>query len=196
MNNRRRQILSLLVVFLATEATYADMMSASWLNSEGKPPQYVSDKKELRHTTLPDMYDRLFFSDSNFATIQFLPKTPPDFGHPSEVPYAIELTDGPDSYHLCLYALFGLSLCSAPHWIRRLSIGHIPDWYHNGGPFQIGHSLAVSPASFCPVPVYCFVQPDNTAEDILPQYRKRTVVSLWRKSQFTPDVIAPRGPPS
>jgi hypothetical protein len=45
------------------------------------------------------------------------------------------------------------------------------------------------------MPVCCFIQPDNAAERLIPQYRIRTVVSSWRKSQFTPDVIASRGPP-
>jgi len=105
------------------------------------------------------------------------------------------LTDGQSSLSLCVSALIGLGLCSSAHCLKKLHFGHIPEWYHNGGPSQIGHSLAINPDSICPVPAYCFVQATHAAEDIIPQYRSGTIISLWRKSQFTPDVIASRGPP-
>jgi hypothetical protein len=105
------------------------------------------------------------------------------------------ISDRQSSLSLCISAIIGLGLCSSAHCVRKLSFGFIPEWYHNGGPFQIGHSFAVCPDSVCPAPVCCLVQPAVTAEDFLPQYHLGTVVSLWRKSQFTPDVIASRGPP-
>jgi hypothetical protein len=86
-------------------------------------------------------------------------------------------------------------LCSSAHWVKRLSFGFVPEWYHNGGPFQIGHSYAVTPESLCPVQVCCFIQPFCTEDNHLPQYFLKTVTSLWRKSQFTPCVLASRGPP-
>jgi hypothetical protein len=97
---------------------------------------------------------------------------------------------------LCLSAIIGLGLCTSAHCVKRLSFGFIPEWYHNGGPFQIGHSFAVNPDSVNPVPAYCFVQPVPGAEDFIPQYHLGTIVSLWRKSQFTADVLAGRGPPA
>lgn len=196
MNNRRRQIFGLLVVFLAVEMACADMVSVSKLNSERKPLRHVSDGKEIQNTTPFDRYDLLLLDHFDLGTIQFLPKTPPDFSHPSEASYVIELTDGSDSCSLCLYALISLGLCSAPHWIRRLSLGHIPEWYHDGGPFQIGHRFAVSPESLCPVPAHCFVQPDNTTKDSLTHFYRAIAFPLWRKPQFTSNALASRGPPS
>ena len=95
----------------------------------------------------------------------------------------------------CLYALMGLGLCSSVHWVKKINLGHIPEWYHEGGPLQIGHSHAATPESLCSLQV-CFLAPqDDRAEDSLPQYHLGTIVSLWRKSQFTSSVIASRGPP-
>lgn len=196
MNSLRRQILGLLVVFLTIDIAYADMMSVSRLNSERKPLQRVIDETEIQHTSLFDLYDLFLFDHFDLGTIQFLPKATPDLSHPLEAPYVIELTDGSDSCSLCLYALISLGLCSAPHWIRRLSLGHIPEWYHDGGPFQIGHRFAVSPESPCPVPAHCFVHPDTTTKDSLTHFHKTIVVPSWQKPQFTSNALASRGPPS
>ncbi len=124
------------------------------------------------------------------------PEPKMDSGEASEVQRHQGLTDGSNSFDLCLYALLGLGVCRSGHWVRRSSLGFVPDWYHNGGPFQIGHSLAVSPEILCPAPVYCFVQPDSAGEDSLAPSRPSATVSLWRKSQFAPTVLAPRGPPA
>jgi hypothetical protein len=105
------------------------------------------------------------------------------------------LTEGSDSFGLCLYALLGLGLCKSAPWLRKLSLGPIPDWYHDGGPFQIGHSVALSPQCSCDS-LICFVQPQGSCDDPLPQYQRQTLFCLWRRSQSIPAADAPRGPPS
>ena len=105
------------------------------------------------------------------------------------------LTDGQNSFSLCLYALLGLGLCKSVPLVRKVSFGYIPQWYHDGGPVQVGHSFAISPDCLCSAPV-CFVQPDGPAENPIPRYDFPTVVSRWRNSQLTPAVFASRAPPS
>jgi hypothetical protein len=95
---------------------------------------------------------------------------------------------------LCLYALLGLGLCKSAPWVKKLSLGVLPGWYHDGGPFQIGHSLAISPDCLC-LAVVCFTQPQDKAEDLQPLYRLGAVAALWRAAQFVPAVRAARGPP-
>ena len=104
------------------------------------------------------------------------------------------LTDRRGSVTFCLYALMGLGLCKSAPWMRKFTFGTIPEWYHDGGPFQIGHSLALSPDCFCAAAV-CFLQPKVPSQDLLPQYCTSTVVCLWRDSQCAPAVLAARGPP-
>jgi hypothetical protein len=99
-----------------------------------------------------------------------------------------------DSLSFCLYALLGLGLLKSAPCAKRLSLGVVPGWYHDGGPFQVGHSLAVSPDCLCRATV-CFVQPDLQAEDPLPQCRSHTLSTTSRESQFSPNVLASRGPP-
>jgi hypothetical protein len=89
-----------------------------------------------------------------------------------------------------------LGLCHSIRGAKKLSFGFPPQWYHNGGPFQIGHSIAVDLDSVCPVPVCCFAQPVHSVADVALQRHFGTVVSLWRKSQFTPAVLMRRGPPN
>ena len=197
MIQRRELLIAIIGTLVLTSVTYADMVSVSRLDAERmQSPLVVCDRTDLQYTN--------FFSPSIFPSatkldlwsVEFLPKANTDISQTSEVQHPQILTNGPSSLSLCLYALMGLGLCSSAHWVKRLSFSFVPEWYHDGGPFQIGHSYAVMPESLCHAPICCFDQPVCTVEDSLPQYRLRTVVSLWRKSQFTPNVIASRGPPN
>jgi hypothetical protein len=105
------------------------------------------------------------------------------------------LHDDQSSLSLCLYALMGFGLCRSAPWVKKLHFGTIPQWYHDGGPAQVGHSLAISPDCLCHAPACCFVQPDGMADPHIPRYHFATVVARWRNSQFTPAVLAARAPP-
>jgi hypothetical protein len=150
---------------------------------------------EFQHSDFSGLYDSSVAVDLDSGPVQFLPQAD-HIGLIPQTPYAIELTGRPDSSSLCLYALMSLGLCSAPHWIRRLSLGFIPQWYHEGDPFQIGHSYAATPESLCSLQVCFLVPPDDQAEHLIPKYRLGAIMSLWRKLQFAPTVLAPRGPPN
>ncbi len=104
------------------------------------------------------------------------------------------LADRQSSLSLCLYVLMGVGLCKTIPSVRKLSLGCIPDWYHDGGPSQVGHSHAIGP-NLCSTLLVCFIQPDSTAEDLTPKYDRGTLASLVRESLFTPNLIASRGPP-
>ena len=192
----RRPISGIIITLLFSGVIRADMVPASKLIDRHQPSRFCG-RTEVQHTNLSSPYDSPIVFDFNFGTFQFLPtKVNADARPFGRVPDTlIDMTHGPGSVSLCLYALMGLGLFSTPHWLKRLHPGHLPEWYHDGGPFQIGHSFAISPEILYPVPVDCFVQPDHPAEDSLLRYRQRTVVSCWRTSQFTPETIAARGPP-
>ena len=197
MDDRRKQILGLIVALLIAGVARADMVPASERDGERKLLRHVCGRMKFQYADLSVLYDSSVAVDWDFGPVQFLPQAGvDDVGQTSQTPCAIELTGGPDSSGMCLYALMSLGLCSAPHWLRRLSLGFIPEWYHEGGPFQIGHSHAATPESLCSLQVCFLAPPDDRAEDSLPQYSPGTILSLWRKSQFTLAVLAPRGPPN
>jgi len=123
------------------------------------------------------------------------PVVPPSGEARSESRPVTILSDDQNSLSLCLYALFSLGLCKSAPWVKKLSLDVIPGWYHDGGPFQVGHSLAVSPDCCCSA-MACLIQPDDRVHNPLPQYRGETRISLWRKSQLTLAALASRAPPS
>ena len=195
MINRRKLFITVGLGLLVTTGVYADMTPVSQSDAKRVQSSNACRLAELQYTNLssPSNFPSVGHLDS--WSVEFLPEANADASQTSDIQNPLSLTNGPGSLNLCLSALIGLGLCSSAHWVKRLSFDFVPEWYHDGGPFQIGHSYAVTPESLCPAPAYCFVQPDCTVEDSLPQYRIRTIVSLWRKSQFTPFVFAPRGPP-
>ena len=195
MIDGRRCITFIIAGLVCAAAVHADMVPVSSPDA-GRPRQvYMCSRTDIPCPNLSSPLNSLSVAHLDIMSVRFLPPVDVDIAQVSQTQHALDLANQPGSLSLCLYALLGLGLCNSAHWVRKISLGCIPEWYHSGGPFQIGHSLAISPESLRPAPACCFIQPVWTAERLIPQYRLRTVVSCWRKSQFTPDVIASRGPP-
>lgn len=196
MTKEEKLITSVIGVLFITMTVHADMMPMSAPDIGcGKSPYVLCGQTDLRYTDFSNPLNYPGVADLDLWPIGFLPEPTADTGQTSELQNLLSFTDGPGNFALCLYALVGLGLFKSAPWVKKLSFSSVPEWYHNGGPLQIGHSIAVNLDSVCPVPVYCFVQPVHTAEDLMPKYRSGTILSLWRKSQFTPNVLASRGPP-
>jgi len=195
MINPRKFLIAVIGVLVIMPAVYADMIPVSRLDSGPRQSLHVCGRADLQYTNLSSPSNCPSVADLDMWSVEFLPKANVDVSQTSEMQHPQILTDGTGSFNLCLSALIGLGLCSSAHWVKRLSFGFVPEWYHNGGPFQIGHSFAVTPESLCPAQVCCFIQPFCTEDNHLPQYFLKTVISIWRKSQFTPCVLASRGPP-
>jgi len=195
MINGRRIISAVICVLIVTAAVHAHMIPLSQQDSGRRQSPSVCDEVNLYNNNLSDSYNFSSVTDLSLLSFGFLPQANTDIEQTSEIQHLQSLTSGPSSISLCLSALIGLGLCSSTHFVKKLSFSFVPEWFHDGGPFQIGHSHAITPESLCTTPVCCFVQPVYTVEDSFTKFRLRTVVSLWRKSQFTPAVIASRGPP-
>ncbi|MEN6427035.1 MAG: hypothetical protein ABFE13_16895 [Phycisphaerales bacterium] len=89
----------------------------------------------------------------------------------------------------------GLGACRSVPLVKKLFLSQIPQWYHDGGPFQIGHSHAISPDCSSHAPACCFTQPSHTGTDRIARYPFAAGISFWYKPQFTPAARASRGPP-
>ncbi len=172
----------------------ADMRPVSPPDAEPWQPHACAVTTQ-QDTGLSNPLDCLSITDLGSLPVKSLPDLHGGMGPGGEMPSARIQSDGQDSFGLCLYALLGLGVCRSVPVVKRLSFSHIPQWYHDGGPFQIGHSHAISPDCLCYATACCLVQPDCAAEDPIPQYRREIIISLWRRSQCTPTVLAPRGPP-
>ncbi len=195
MINGRRVIAAIVGVVVVTVTSYADMVPASGVDIGCGGPVSVCGESVLLPASPSSLFSSPSIGDLKLWSIGFLPQANAETEQTIATLGPQTLTNGPNSLALCLSALMGLGLCSSLHWVKKLSFGFIPEWYHNGGPFQIGHSHAVIPSTLCAVKACCFIQPVCTAEDIIPQYCLGTIMSLWRKSQFTSRVLGSRAPP-
>ena len=194
MNCRRRLISGIICTLLFAGFVRADMVSVYQPGAQRPQSQCMSNGIGVQQTNQFGLNEHPIV-DFNLGSVYFPIEVGDDIGQSARVTHTIDLTVRPSSVNLCLYALMSLALYSAPHWLKRLHLGHLPEWYHDGGPFQIGHSFAATPKSLCTLHVCCLLPPDEPVEDFLPQYRRRTIISCWRTSQFTPEAIASRGPP-
>jgi len=74
---------------------------------------------------------------------------------------------------------------------RKFHLGAMPEWYHTGGPTQIGQATPVD-LDFSALPVQHFDQP---AEQSPPPWRLEYVTESRCRPQWHPVIGAPRAPP-
>jgi hypothetical protein len=193
----RRSIVPVLVMaFVAATVVHADMAPVCRPGAGCRQAPRAGDRTCPQPANSPKPHAVFTGSvDSSSLPLGFLPGVEMDGGQTCEEQPVQPLTEGTGSFSLYLCGLISVGVFRSALSIRKLSLGPIPDWYHDGGPFQIGHRLAAGPDLHF-TPVYCFVQPDCGAEDCQLQYYQGTIASLWRKSQFLPTALASRGPPS
>jgi len=195
MKSSRRYILTFIGMLVFTAAVQADMMPVSQEGTVCRQSPGSSTGADLQSENLSGTPDFAGISDLDLWSVELLPEADAQIGQNSDLQQLQSLMDETNSLKLCLSALISLGLCCSGHWVKRLSLGFVPEWYHEGGPIQVGHSHALMPGALCPAHACCFIQPYCTEDSHLPQYFLKTVVSLWRKSQFTSNVLASRGPP-
>lgn len=195
MKSGRRIILAFSMILVLTAVVHADMIPVSQEEAVCLQSQKSSAQTDLQYKDSSAPLNPSYMANLYEWPAEFLPESDTYSGQASEVQTPQILTDESGSLKFCLSALISLGLCSSYHWTRKVHLGSIPDWYHDGGPFQIGHSHALMPGTLSPAPAYCFIQPHCAKDDHPPRYFIKTVISIWRKSQFTPDVLASRGPP-
>ncbi len=190
----RRIILAVVAAMAATGSVRADMVPVSGAGFGCGTPSAVCDvprppSQPARH----ELYG-IGFDAFDFPPVRLDVRPQADWPQSAEQPVLV-LSDRQNSFNLCLYALVGLGLCKSAPWVKKIRFGMIPAWYCDAGPFQVGHSHVIPPDCLISAPACCFVPPRCGPEPPLPRYRREAIVSLWRKSQFTPTILASRGPP-
>ncbi len=190
-----KRTISFLLVLLLSEGVQADLLFV--YSSDFKNPAQLHDFSDLAAQNTETTRPAQSLTPFEFDPIRLLPDPRYDLDQPILAPpIQLGADSGQSSFSLCLSALVSLGLYSSIRSVKKLSFGIIPQWYHNGGPCQIGHSIAIHPDSVCAIPVCCFVQPVHVVADVAEELRFGIVESLCRTSQFTPDLLAARGPPA
>jgi len=103
------------------------------------------------------------------------------------------LPPAPSSGLLFVSALAPFGAWRLVRSIRSVRLGHIPDWYHDGGPIQIGHATALEP-DFSGMAGCWAATPPEPQET--PARHLRRHLPPWRfTSQTVLVASAPRAPP-
>ena len=191
----RSVFVSVMVSFVVAAVVHADLMPVCGPEAGGKSVAHRGETCDHFVTPCPSLVDDgLGPPDLTPIPDEWIRLRERDLAGPAEVRHHIGLTDRSTGSDLCLYGLLAAGLCGSGRWVRRLSCSFVPDWYHLGGPFQIGHSTAIAPDSVCRA-VVCFVQPDSPRPQRTARHRPGTIIALWRRSQFTPGALTSRAPP-
>ncbi len=192
----RRTILAVTAAFIVAAGARADLMAVSPSEAPAAGEACALGEAEYREVLLFGLSDQLPTpADLRSQADGFAGEPQAAANATADSEQTIVLRDGRGSLDLCLYTLIGLGLFRSGHWVRRSSLGFIPEWYHSGAPQQIGYSHAVGPDAYCHAAV-CFVQPDVMADRLMPLYDRGTIGALVRTSQFIAAVLACRAPPS
>ena len=106
-------------------------------------------------------------------------------------PKVTALPAGPGSVSLFFVALGGVGAWHVGRSARKLHLGTVPEWYHTGGPAQVGHAV---PLDLTFTPLYCrFEQPGCQRPPVLGIARGAPAPDM--QSQCCLRVLAPRPPP-
>jgi len=186
----RNIITAVMAVLFVGGVVSADVMPLSRFDSGWQPRESCQD----RPSGCCDPFSPDDVADSDSLAVGSLLSTQANLEQASGAQPVCVLTDGHDSLSLCLCALLSLGLCRSAPWVKKLSFGCIPEWYHEGAPLQIGHSVVIAPDCLCSAAV-CFAQPDTTEADLPSRYHDGTIEPLRRKSQFISTIHAARAPP-
>ena len=175
---------------------YADMTPISIVDIRVQPAVDAYSETSPHSVDLAGLCGTPSIGDLGLGLVTRLPEAQVDCGSAAGPEATAVLARDQGSFSLCLYALLGLGLCRSAPWVKKLSFTCVPEWYHDGGPFQIGHSHIIAPNCLCSALVCCFMQPQSVAEDSMLQSDQAAIMGLWRTFQFTPRVLGSRGPPS
>lgn len=191
----RKALVAVAAVLLVAVSVRADMASAPCRQptqsdlSLRERPDAGSQARSVDRSPDPDRW-----TSSDASLDGALLQAPLAASLPSgQGPQLKNLPAAPSSVSLFLSALGGLGAWQLGRSTKRLHLGAVPEWYHSGGPAQIGHVSAIDPDLSSPAVLAHF---DQLPEERPLKYLLRRTVSLHLKSQFTRALVAPRPPPA
>ena len=102
------------------------------------------------------------------------------------------LPGGPSSVALFFSALSGLGFWQLGRSARKFNFASVPDWYHTGGPIQVGHVTAINPDLTAPATISIC---DLLGEQSIRLFLRRAVSLRFKSQCSTPALATPRAPP-
>lgn len=192
----QKLFLVMTVALAIVSAVHADMMPVDQSRTGGAQVPRVCEEASAQAVSveLTCPHDPVV-ADLNRISVELIPQAKADVQEIRQAESLHVLAYEPGSLNLCLCALIGLGLCRSAPWVKKLSSGVIPDWYHDGGPYQIGHSHAIGPEFGCRPMACCLVQLDWTCDRLRSLYSLGRFVSGLHELLFVPWRFTSRGPP-
>jgi hypothetical protein len=169
-------------------------MMPSSLVASVAPPVETCARAGISAVGVISAYDILIHSSLHLGPIAFLPQESSSGVSGMEARVLQVRGDDRSSCYLCLYTLLGLGLCRSVPLVRKMSWGNIPGWYQYGIDAPTGYSQAPAPGCRHGTVACCLRTGRTQADTILRCYRG-LIAALLRKSFFTPNALACRGPP-
>jgi len=192
----RRVLVGLAVVLMASDAVRADVTPLRAVTPLSQGLHTASGAiAHSRAAVTPTLDDLDWLSDdaSSWLWGQRLPdKLSPSADSASRQPPAQTLPPSPSSLALGLTALAGFGVYQAGRSIRKLHLSALPEWYHTGGPTQVGHATPFDLA-YGSLVACCFEGP-VPARPAIVRHTSRGQCPRLRIEAFL-RLAAPRGPP-
>ena len=117
-------------------------------------------------------------------------------GGAGRVAETLTLPPGPGSANLFLWALGGCGLWQAGRSARKLQLGALPEWYHAGGPAQIGYATPLDVEfSRAAMPLCCFDVPAEIGNEASGRWGLGCEPAYHLSARHFLLAAAPRGPP-
>lgn len=104
-----------------------------------------------------------------------------------------ELPGLPSSSELFLSAMLGMGAWQLVRSTKHLHLSSVPEWYHHGGPAQIGHAVPCD-LQFAPA-VLCIFDRPSVGVTLRPERTWADYVPIKSDQPFLRSSVALRGPP-
>lgn len=151
------------------------------------PPSSLSDSGDLRvDICSPDVFGDSLFSTDRWGGLGS------DGPRQATELVVQELPASPGSASLFLSAALSIGAWQLVRSARQIHVGPLPEWYHPGGPGQVGHAVAID-LQFAPLALCSFDEPAGERPYL---YRVRRDQDARRDAQYVLIIAAPRGPPA
>lgn len=192
-----RLILVFSFTLVAASAVRADLVPAhhsATTSAKAMVPRVAAAEADSYRARINDgrYGEDLFWPAAHVPDALLVPESASDDSLTQPLPSA------PSSVTLCLSAFAGFGVWQLTRSARKIHLGALPEWYHDGGPIQVGHVTPLDLSfDLSALPVCHFEAPDPVGD--------RTPGPGWWlsraprhpfHSQFTLLTADPRGPPN
>jgi hypothetical protein len=191
---REAHLIAIIVAAMATIA-HADLVSDPWAQAGvGHESMAQASCAERQIVPVSQHSHYAMWLGADLPAAFALPDLPSP--SPESRAQIRELPPAPGSAALCLWALGGLGMWHLGRSARKIHLGTMPEWYHTGGPTQVGH---VTPLDLefnsSAMPICRFEAPVAAGDDQLPPWWQQLEPRERLRSQYFPLIADPRGPP-